>query len=252
MSHSPDPVGSEGFRPGSRQRQTELRLHARLSRHQSASRQAVASLVDLYAEHGLTMNAREMARLLIEAPMDDALRATEALQLGLHFEGGERFELAAWAYDLGLSFRPTNPEIRYWLHNNLGYSLNQMGFHPLAERHCRAAIRCDEPRYNAHKNLAVALQGQGLHAEAAQSYITAVRAEPDDLRAVRHLASLVELHRDEVATRVPEALVVLERFARVLTALGPLPAIPPRPTDAVRSTAAPTHPDTPRANGGHS
>lgn len=251
MSHSPDSPISGGFSPGSRDHRSEQRLHSRIERHQREARRAVRALVDLYADHGQTMHAREMARVLIEAFPDGALRAAEAVQMGLHFEHAHHYELAAWTYELGLTYRPAPPELRYWLHNNLGFSLNQFGAYVLAERHCRAAIRIDAQRYNGHKNLAVALEGQGCPAEAAESYVASVRAEPHDLRAVRHLASLIERHGDEVAVRVPQAITVLEEFAHVIGVLGPLPGIAV-PEDHSPPPTTPRHRGTPHSEGGRS
>ena len=191
------------------ERRTAKRLVASMHRHQIAARESALELIDLYAAHRLDADARAVALMLITAHVEPGARAVECLGMGLRMEAARRFDLAAWAYTLGVAYEPTDTDDWYWLNNNLGFSLNQIGCHLAAEPHCRAAIRCDPGLYNAHKNLGVALEGQERVAEAARSYVTAVRSEPGDRRALCHLATLVQAHRFEIAQHVPEALAVL-------------------------------------------
>jgi tetratricopeptide (TPR) repeat protein len=85
----------------------------------------------------------------------------------------------------------SDPVVRYFARNNLGFSLNQIGRFAESEMWCNAAIEVEETRYNAHKNLGVALEGQGRHLEAAQSYLRAVWIAPSEPRSARHLELLL-------------------------------------------------------------
>lgn len=83
------------------------------------------------------------------------------------------------------------PPIRYFCHNNLGYSLIQLGRFAEAEFHCHAAIAVNPDRYNAHKNLGLSLQGLGRLVEAGISLATAAQLAPGDPRAWQHLCALI-------------------------------------------------------------
>ena len=82
----------------------------------------------------------------------------------------------------------------YYLHNNLGYSLNQLGRFEEGELYCRRAIGITSKPQNAHKNLGLALQGQGKYAEAAGCFVTATQANASDGRSVKHLEELIQQH----------------------------------------------------------
>ena len=86
--------------------------------------------------------------------------------------------------------------LNYFLRNNLGYSLNQLGQFSEGESWCRKAIEIDWNRPNAHKNLGLALQGQTRYPEAAESFRNATLVDPFDRRALNHLRELLEIHPD--------------------------------------------------------
>ena len=66
-------------------------------------------------------------------------------------EQGGDLPAAAELYTRGLALRAGAEGVRYLLHNNLGYCLNQHARFAEAEPLCRAAIALDPERYNAHK-----------------------------------------------------------------------------------------------------
>ena len=141
-------------------------------------------------------------------PLIEAVEAVETqarmwLLLGQYFERLESFRSAADAYGRGVHLDPADCEVRYFLHNNLGYSLNEFGEHETAEDYCRQAIDIDPQRHNAHKNLGLALQGQGRFVEAARALLSSVAAAPSNPRALRHLRSLLS-EKPEIRGSMPD------------------------------------------------
>ena len=113
------------------------------------------------------------------------------------------FESAILYYLHAKSLQPRDKETAYFIRNDLGYCLGNLGKHEEAEGYCRAAINIDPDRHNAHRNLAIALQGRGRYADAARSFIRAVDAGPADPRAIKLLVSLVDEH-GEIAHDIPD------------------------------------------------
>jgi tetratricopeptide (TPR) repeat protein len=113
------------------------------------------------------------------------------MAMGQTAELSDDFEMAEQFYRTALSLDAGNEHTRYFMRNNLGYSLNRLGRHLEAEPLCRQAIEIAPRRANAHKNLGLSLQGQGRFREAGSAFVAAMRANPGDPRAFRHLKELV-------------------------------------------------------------
>ena len=135
-----------------------------------------------------------LLEVMLKETRDPETRAEVTLGMGQLMERLHDFPGAVEAYTRGVSLEPVGNRTWYFLHNNLGYSLNQLGRHSEGEPWCRRAIEIGPERYNAHKNLGVALEGLGRYGEAARCYVAAVRAEAADPRALAHLESLVAAH----------------------------------------------------------
>jgi tetratricopeptide (TPR) repeat protein len=90
------------------------------------------------------------------------------LRMGDAMEHARDYESAQNAYARAFDLPQEQDETWYFLNNNRGYCLNQIGRHLEAEKYCRAAIEIERERHNAHKNLGVALANQGRYAEAAR------------------------------------------------------------------------------------
>jgi tetratricopeptide (TPR) repeat protein len=129
-------------------------------------------------------------------------RAVCCLRLGLEMEDLEDFAAAVRWYSKGVLLEPLNGHLRYFLNNNLGYSLNQLGQFAEAEGYCRSAIGIDGCRHNAYKNLGVSLTGQKLYAEASGYFVKAIRAFPLDRRGLLCLERLLA-ERPELLSRIP-------------------------------------------------
>jgi tetratricopeptide (TPR) repeat protein len=126
---------------------------------------------------------------------DDAQGRSEILlAAGCVLERKRDYPSAAESYRAAFAYPKRKDETWYFLHNNLGFCLNQFGEYAEAEELCRAAIRIDGRRHNAYKNLGVALEGLGRHVDAAEAYLTAGKLNPRDHRALDHLEALVVSH----------------------------------------------------------
>lgn len=152
--------------------------------------------------HEVAYRYVEKVLSLAETPGE---KAHYLLAMGIAKERSGDYKAAAEAYSLAFELPQEPDETWYFLNNNPGYCLNQLGQHQEAEKYCRAAIEI-QPRYhNAHKNLGIALQGQGRYAEAARSLLRAAKICPTDRRALRHLEDLLTAHK-EILEAIPDLL----------------------------------------------
>ena len=147
---------------------------------------------------------------MLEAESDAELRAELTLATGQLYEGLGDFPAAVGAYERGVALEPVGSRTWYLLHNNLGYSLNQIGRHADAENWCRAALRIDPERHNAWKNLGVACSARGRYEEAIRCYITATDRCREDPRAFGLLVDLLREH-PEVVEEFPDLAPEIER-----------------------------------------
>jgi len=116
------------------------------------------------------------------------------LALGQTMEQKSDYPAAIQYYRQALRLEPGRDDTWYWLHNNLGYCLNQTGQPAQAEPFCRQAISIQPGRHNAHKNLGLACASQGRWPEAVGALTQAIRNNAADLRALRHLEDLAAKH----------------------------------------------------------
>ncbi len=141
--------------------------------------------------------AQEYLEKVLELVISDDEKAFCLLSIGQVNEGKKDFETAIRWYGKAFSLKPgSDRQVWYFLHNNIGYCLNQVKRHKEATKYCRLAIAISPEAFNAHKNLGVALEGLGRYAVAAKSYVDSCRQCPIDGRALRHLQDLVAAHPD--------------------------------------------------------
>jgi len=200
--------------------QTERDLKEEANKRYLALGEVLLDLAEFYARRSRLDEARQIGALSVACTLDLTARAWGFLALGLRMEEAERFDLAAEFYAKGLEIEPTEEELWYWLKNDLGYALNQLGRFTEAERACQAAIRSDSRPHNAYKNLGVALEGQGRYGEAANAYIAAVQAGPGDPRAFNLLVDLVAAHREAVAAAIPDYFMTCHGLLSLVQAAG--------------------------------
>lgn len=156
--------------------------------------EAVWNLANFYkATHQVEKAGRSVRDLLSKVP-DVENKAYLVMSLGQLAEQSNQYDLAMRFYMEGVSMEPCSGFTWYFLHNNLGYSLNQLGRFAEGEVYCRRAIAISSVPQNAHKNLGLSLQGQGKYAEAAHAFVAATQANASDARSTAHLEQLLEMH----------------------------------------------------------
>ena len=172
----------------------ERRLLERLEAATENPTQAMWELAQFYKQDNRLDRASEVFNDLLGRVVDLEIKAQIIFSLGRSSEKSNDFELAVRFYREALAMEPCDSFTWYYIHNNLGYSLNQLGRFVDGERICRNAIAISTQLPNAHKNLGLALAGQGCHREAAESFIAATQANAADPRSLRHLESLLTEH----------------------------------------------------------
>lgn len=136
-------------------------------------------------------NRPRSLRPITESEPDRDMKAALSFYAGAKAEKMEDFAAAVHFYRKARSMKPTDEKVWYFIHNNLGYSLNQLGQFIEGEKLCREAIEINSNTHNAHKNLGLALKGQGHYREAAECFVTATRIDPRDTRSLAILQGLL-------------------------------------------------------------
>jgi len=120
----------------------------------------------------------------------------ELIARGLLYEGcalekQNNFKGAVSCYSRALLIEPLDFKVWYFIHNNLGYSLIQIGDYGGAEKYCRAAIRINPGRHNAYKNLGLSLEGQDQKGQAIEFLAAAAWICPQDSRALERMEEIM-------------------------------------------------------------
>jgi tetratricopeptide (TPR) repeat protein len=143
---------------------------------------------------------------------------------GCGHEQAQDWEAAIGCYREAVLADAEDLRVRYFAHNNLGYSLIQLHRYDEAEDHCEAAIAINPAQYNAHKNLGLALEGQGRWLEASFSLVEAAELCPQNSRAWLHLQKLLE-HKPELPSQFPDLALAVTRVQAIYEKNGVLPRL---------------------------
>jgi len=187
----------------------EQLILAKLEDSAGTSKQALWDLACLYSQTGRNDRALDCIHRLIAFADDVEQRAACVLAMGQLQEQVGDYAEAARFYRIAFDLTPASTTTWYWIHNNLGYSLNQLGRHEDAEIYLRSAIEIDPSRPNAFKNLALSLAGQQQHAAAAEYFVRATQANAADPRSLNHLEELIAA-QPELLVAVPDLQEKLE------------------------------------------
>lgn len=171
--------------------------------------QALENLARLFAQIGRHEEALSYLERLIALSDDPEEHAAYHLALGANLEQIGDFLGAVKFYRHALGMEPCNKQTWYFIHNNLGYSLNQLGLHDEAIPYLCHAIQIDPAYSNAYKNLGLAMEAKGQLAAAASFYVSATQANAADPRSLAHLESLMRAH-PEVTLELPDLTDQLE------------------------------------------
>ena len=171
--------------------ETEKRLLQELESTPDKRIQLMWTLAQFYKNAGMAEMAEQRFRQLLDTVTELEAKAKIVLALGQMAEQADDFSLAVSFYRQALSMEPADSWTWYFIHNNLGYSFNQLNRYEEGETYCRRAIATDPKFPNAHKNLGLALLGQHRLREAAACFVDATQADARDPRATDHLTELL-------------------------------------------------------------
>jgi tetratricopeptide (TPR) repeat protein len=192
------PRSPKGIMPELVPVEPDLRLEAalieKLDRGEGDLVKVALELAQLCSRAGRPRAAVPYLERLADALPDPETSADLLLKCGQLMEQANDFDSAKTHYERGLAAPITSAYIRYFLHNNLGFCLNELRCHAEAEAHCRNAIEIAPKQYNAYKNCAIALEHMSDWAGAAFNFVAAARLAPTDRRALMHLNGLLEAH----------------------------------------------------------
>jgi len=169
-----------------------------LERMESGEGEKENTLWDLtvvYSRTGRHEKAIEcLEQLLHDCDDDPERRAHCYLALGQTMEQTRDYAAACQYYRRALLHEPRNTEAWYLIHNNLGFSLSQLGAHEEALPFLRHAVKISPHRPNAYKNIGMACEGLGRYAEATGCYVTATQVDASDGRSAGLLEALLDAH----------------------------------------------------------
>ena len=151
-------------------------------------------VVGFYRGINKISEAIELLDGFIKSDRNSENKAHCHLALGQIATDEKRFAVALEHFNSALALRPEKRKVKYVLHNNIGFCLNQLNRHVEAEKHCRIAIDIDWTRASAFRNLGISLKGQGNLIGAAWVLVEAINTDPTDLRARQIVEQLVRKH----------------------------------------------------------
>ena len=176
--------------------EAERFLLQNLEEEKESPRQALWQLAMFYKDTEQYKKALVYLGKLVALAPDVEANAIYVLNMGACMECAGDYSAAVRYYKEALALKPTGSVVRYFINNNLGFSLNTFGDFAEGEIYCRKAIEIDHGRPNGHKNLGIALAGQGCYQEAAECFVAATQVDALDSRAFNLLTQLLESHPD--------------------------------------------------------
>jgi tetratricopeptide (TPR) repeat protein len=181
----------------------EMAVLERLEKDSSSRKQGLWDLSVIYSATGRQEQCLECLKKLAVLTEGSEERAHCYLAMGAQRERVRDFEGAVAYYTAAFELEPQHTTTWYWINNNLGYSLIQLGRCQEAEGYLHRAVAMDQARPNAYKNLGLALLGQDRLKEAADHFVRATQANASDPRSLGHLDQLVSAH-PELLVEVPD------------------------------------------------
>ena len=173
-----------------------------LAASNGTSKQALWGLARLYGETGRRDDALACVERLARLSTRPDEVASCHLAQGQLSEQAYDYKSAVRHYRAGLALGQQQAPTWYWIHNNLGYSLVQLGQYHEAAAYLHVAVAVDPTRPNAFKNLGLAMLGINENVRAAEWFVIANRANPGDRRSLMHLERLVASH-PELTAQIP-------------------------------------------------
>ena len=130
---------------------TERRLLSALRESGMRNVHVLWDLGVFYSQAGYYVQATACIQSVIELVENSEKQASCFLALGQIEEQKRDFRAAATRYQSGIALEPRDRRTAYFLHNNLGFCLNQLQAHEAAVPHLEKALEIDPTRSNAYK-----------------------------------------------------------------------------------------------------
>lgn len=172
----------------------EQALLKSLAASNGSCQESLWSLATLYQAAGRLDEATACVQRVVDLAGDLEKVGAGLLGLGQLEESRGDYSAAAKRYREALLLEPCSTQTWYFIHNNLGYALNQLGDHASAIPYLERACVIDGGRPNAYKNLGLAHQALGDVEKAAVLFVKATQANAADSRSLDHLMALLEAH----------------------------------------------------------
>jgi tetratricopeptide (TPR) repeat protein len=174
--------------------EAEKTLLKKLEEEKSQPLDALWELASFYQQSRQFDKGLDCLRQILPKMPDAERKAGCVLGFGQMMESIGDYKAAVGYYKEAMTLEPVQTATWYFINNNLGFSLNQLGEFGEGEKYCRKAIEIDPNRPNGFKNLGLALLGQGDLNGAATCFVTATQVNAADPRSLRHLEELVKEH----------------------------------------------------------
>ena len=172
----------------------ERTLLKRLAEEKSRPADALWQLARFYQQSRQIDKGLDCLRRVLAEMPDVEGKAGCVLAMGQMMESAADYPAAVRYYKEAFALEPVRTDVWYFINNNLGFSLNQLGQFAEGEKYCRKAIEVNASRPNAFKNLGIALEGQGDFPGAAKCFLKATRVNAADARAFHLLEELLKRH----------------------------------------------------------
>lgn len=174
--------------------EAEEYLVSQLAAQEERCQELRFDLLDCFRRNGRFVDALVAAKDCLEHARSTEEMCEAYFSLGLMMEQQEDWRSASAWYEAAKRSGTSNDYLMYYIYNNLGYCLNQLGRFEESLPLFRTAVEIDALRANAFKNFGACLEGLGHFVGAARMYIVATRADAADSRALRHLDRLRKRH----------------------------------------------------------
>ena len=175
-------------------KEMEKNLLQRLKDESGQPIEALWQLARFYQQSKQFDKGLDCLRQVLAQMPDAEGKASCVLGMGQVMESIGDFQAAVRYYKEAFALEPVQTDVWYFINNNLGFSLNQLGQFAEGEYYCRKAVEINPNRPNAFKNLGIALAGQGDFRGAARCFVTATQVNAADPRAFHLLRDLLKQH----------------------------------------------------------
>jgi len=187
----------------------ELFLLRQFEESNRTDSEAFYELCSLYSSEHMDDRIDTLLNEMFENEENNHRRADVLFSFGCDMEKRGDYATAVHFYRASRTAESENPYIRYFVNNNLGFSLNHLGRFEEAVPVLEEAVNISPHQSNAFKNLGVAFQGLGKYERAVECFHAATKANAADGRSLGLLEELVKEH-PELYKTIPTLESILD------------------------------------------